>query len=352
MAAGWRRAWPECVLATHPVADGGDGTLEVVQSVTGSVRCTTVARQARGKKVDVLWLWDEATGTAWIETALVAGLAALAPDERDPLTATTAGLGDVLHAAIDHGARRIFLGLGGSATNDAGCGLAAAAGYRFLDAQGRPFDPVPAHLPRLAAIEKPAAALAVEMTGLTDVRNPLLGPQGASRVYGPQKGAAPDDVDQLEAALAHLVEIAARDLGASDPSFSGAGAAGGLGYGVMTFFNGQLRSGFDTIAEMTGLPAAIAAADLVVTGEGRLDPQTSAGKAPAGVARLARAAGKPVIALAGAVPLTKEDGPGFDATLSITRQPMSLEDAMQDAGSLLEEAADRAARLIRLGTLL
>jgi glycerate kinase len=190
------------------------------------------------------------------------------------------------------------------------------------------------------------------MTGLTDVRNPLLGPQGASRVYGPQKGAAPDDVDQLEAALAHLVDIAARDLGASDPAFSGAGAAGGLGYGVMTFFNGQLRSGFDTIAEMTGLPAALAAADLVVTGEGRLDTQTGAGKAPAGVARLARAAGKPVIALAGSVPLTKEDGPGFDATLSITRQPMSLEDAMQNAGSLLEEAADRAARLIRLGTLL
>jgi len=352
MASGWQRAWPECRTDIHPVADGGDGTLEVVQAVSGGTRYTDAARDARGRKISAAWLWDGESATAWIESALVCGLAPLAPGDRDPLTATTAGLGDLLRAAVHRGATRVILCLGGSATNDAGCGMAAAAGWRFLDGEGREFHPLPAHLPQLARLAPPTVAPAVDVIALADVRNPLLGPNGASRTYGPQKGASPADVEQLESALAHLTDIARRDLGAPDPSTPGAGAAGGLGYGVMTFFGGRIKSGFDTIAELTGLAEAIAAADLVVTGEGRLDAQTGAGKAPAGVARLARAAGKPVIALAGSVPLTKGEPSGFDAIVSVSPETMSLEHAMLNAGPLLEEAAADTARRLRHHDLL
>lgn len=352
MASGWRRAWPECRTDLHPVADGGDGTLEVVQAVSRATRHTGAARDARGRKINAAWLWDGESATAWIESALVCGLAPLAPGDRHPLTATTAGLGDLLRDAMRSGARRVILCLGGSATNDAGCGMAAAAGWRFLEVEGREFDPRPAHLLQLAHIRPPAARPAAEIIALADVRNPLLGPHGASRTYGPQKGASPADVERLESALAHLAEVARRDLDAPDPSTPGAGAAGGLGYGVMTFFGGRIESGFDTIADLTGLAEAIAAADLVVTGEGRLDVQTAAGKAPAGVARLARAAGKPVIALAGSVPLTKGEPSGFDAVVSATPETMGLEHAMLHAGPLLEEAAARTARRLRHGNLL
>jgi len=352
MAGGWQRAWPECRTEIRPVADGGDGTLEVVQAVRGGRLLKTAARDARGRATEAPWLWDEAHHTAWIESALVIGLAGLAPADRDPLTATTAGLGDLLRAALDQGAEKIFLGLGGSATNDAGCGMAAAAGWRFLDADEQDIDPVPARLPQLARLAPPAVAVAVELIALADVRNPLLGPHGASHVYGPQKGASAAEVGQLESALTHLTDIARRDLGAPDPATPGAGAAGGLGYGVMTFFGGRIESGFDTIAELTGLAEAIAAADLVVTGEGRLDAQTGTGKAPAGVARLAHAAGKPVIALAGSVPLTKGEPSGFDAIVSASHETMSLEHAMLNAGPLLEEAAADTARRLRQNNLL
>lgn len=352
MAAGWRRAWPECRVKIHPVADGGDGTLEAVRTIRGGQLLETAARDARGRPIQAAWLWDETIATAWIESALIIGLAHLQPAERDPLTATSAGLGDVLDAALDRGARRIFLGLGGSATNDAGCGLAAATGWHFLDANNRALDPRPAHLAQLARVIPPAAPSAVEIVALADVRNPLLGPQGASRIYSPQKGASPADVQRLEAALTHFVEIARRDLRAPDPATPGAGAAGGLGYGLMTFFGARIEAGFDIIAGVTGLADAIAAADLVITGEGRLDTQTAEGKAPAGVARLARAAGKPVIALAGSVPLTKEDSSGFNAVVSVTPDTMSLDHALQHAGPLLEEAVARTAQQLRDGQLL
>ncbi|MEX1111541.1 MAG: glycerate kinase [Chthoniobacterales bacterium] len=351
MQRGWQRSGWTGETSTHPVADGGDGTLEVIGPATGAQPRRTPARDARGRVREVVWLWDPRTRTAWIESSRVAGLADLAAGERQPLTATTAGLGELLLAAAEAGAERVFVALGGSATNDAGCGMAAAAGFRFLDPTGRPLEPLPACLAALARIEPPARTFPV-LTGLVDVDNPLLGPAGASCVYGPQKGATPGDVATLEEVLTTVVSITRRDLPAADPAAAGAGAAGGLGFGIMAFFGGQLRPGFDLVAEVTGLRAAVQAADLVVTGEGRLDAQTAAGKAPAGVARLARACGKPVIALAGSVPLTKGDDGDFNAVLPITNEPMTLEHAMQQAGPLLEEAATRAARLVRLGRLL
>jgi glycerate 2-kinase len=348
LAEGWQAIFPGDEVVLHPVADGGDGSLAVVAGkIHGQWVATSVA-DALGRTREVRW-WrcgDE----AWIESAAVCGLAGLTAQERQPLRATTKGLGQLLRATRDEGVQRVFLCLGGSATNDAGCGMAAALGFAFLDRDGHSFDPKPADLHRLDRIEPPAQPPGAEVIALTDVRSPLLGPDGASHVYGPQKGASADDVLRLEEGLARVAEIAARDLGAPDAATPGAGAAGGLGFGVLAFLGGTLRGGFETIAAMTGLAEAVAAADLVMTGEGRLDEQTSAGKAPAGVARLARAAGKPVIAFAGSVPLTNP--PDFDAVIPITIEPMTLDESMRQAGPLLCAAAARAARLVRLGQIL
>lgn len=352
IAKGWQRAWPDCAMDPRPVADGGDGTLAAVVEAIGAQRRVARARDARGRECDVSWLWDSATRTAWIESSLAAGLAGLSAEERQPLTATTAGLGEMIMAASEAGADRIFVALGGSATNDAGCGMAGVLGFRFLDADLLPLDPAPENLARLHRIERPAAPQSAQVIGLVDVGNPLLGPEGASQVYGPQKGANQADVDRLEEALQRVADIARRDLGAPEPSVCGAGAAGGLGYGLMAFLGAELRSGFDVVAETTGLQKAVESTDLVITGEGRLDGQTASGKAPAGVARLARACGKPVIALAGSVPLTKEDDGAFDAILPIVNESMTLDQAMHQAFPLLEAAAARAARLIRLGKIL
>ena len=349
---GWLRGWPNCRMTAHPMADGGDGTLEAVAATTGAQRLSATIRDARGRPGKVSWLFEASTRTAWIESSLVVGLAGLGAEERLPLTATTAGLGELLRVAADAGAEHIFVALGGSATNDAGCGLAGALGFRFLDPNGTPLEPLPENLDRLHRIERPDDLRLPAITGLVDVSNPLLGPHGASHVYGPQKGATNKDVAALEEALTRVAEAARHDLAAPDPSTPGAGAAGGLGFGLMAFLDADLRPGFEVIAEITGLRRAVEAADLVISGEGRLDEQTASGKAPAGVARLARECGKPVIALAGSVPLTKEMDGAFDAVLPITNQPMTLDQAMQQAGPLLEEAAARAARLVRLGKLL
>jgi glycerate kinase len=238
--------------------------------------------------------------------------------------------------------------LGGIATNDAGCGMAAALGFRFLDGHGRDIEPVPASLLRLKTIEAPPTDKQIKVMALTDVRNPLLGPEGASSVYGPQKGAAPCDVEILENALRHIVDIARRDIMAPDPMLAGAGAAGGLGYGVMAFLGGWLLEGSERIGELTGLPAAVRASNLIVTGEGRFDAQTAAGKAPAHLAGLAREQGKPVIAIVGSM-ADEADSGIFDAVFPLVREPYDLATAMRDAVHLLEKTAAEAARSVKLG---
>ena len=348
MARGWCGVWPESEIALHPLADGGDGSLDVLQASLGGEWMETAARNARGRTQPVRWLWQRGRRTGWIETARVAGLAELPTAERDPLTASSAGVGEVIASAVREGAEKIMICLGGIATNDAGCGMAAALGFRFLDGCGRDIEPVPASLLRVERIEAPPINKQIEVMALTDVRNPLLGPEGASSVYGPQKGAAPRDVEILENASRHIAEIARRDIMAPDPMLAGAGAAGGLGYGVMAFLGGQLLDGSETIGELTGLPAAVRASDLVVTGEGRLDVQTAAGKAPAHVARLAREQGKPVIAIVGS--MADKAGNGiFDAVFPLVREPHDLAAAMRDAAYMLEKTAAEAARSVRLG---
>ena len=346
MARGWRKSWPEAEAVLHPVADGGDGSLDVLKATLGGEWREARARDARGVIRPVSWLWQAAKRTAWIETARVAGLAGLPAAEHRPTTATSAGLGDLINSISREGARHIFVCLGGSATNDAGCGMAAALGFRFLDRTGNEVEPIPAALPTVEKIMAPRSGCGAEVIALADVRNPLLGPQGASHAYGPQKGAGPDEVVFLEEALRHVADIARRDLGAPDPATPGAGAAGGLGFGVMTFLRGCVRPGFETIAQLTGLPEAVNGCDIVVTGEGRLDVQTASGKAPAGVAGLARAVGKPVIAIVGSA--SAETGQGiFNAIFPLLREPFNLANALRDAAVLLESKTAGAARSVK-----
>ena len=350
MVRGWRASWPEAETVLHPLADGGDGSLDVLEAALGGEWKETPARDARGVIRSVRWLWQPTERTAWIEAARVAGLAGLSADERRPATATSAGLGDLIHAAERENARRIFVCLGGSATNDAGCGLAAALGFRFLDPEGDEVEPLPASLLRVAKIVPPRTPTGAEVIALADVRNPLLGPEGASRAYGPQKGADPAEVDFLEDALRHTAVLARRDLGAPDPATPGAGAAGGLGFGLMTFLGGCVRPGFETIARLTGFPEALELCDLVVTGEGRLDAQTASGKAPAGVADLARAAGKPIIAIVGSA----EAAAGrdtFDAVYPLVGQSFDLADALRHAAARLEWTTAEVARLAKGGSI-
>jgi len=348
MARGWSGAWPESVIALHPLADGGDGSLAVLHAACGGQWKQSTARNARGKRHPVKWLWQPASATAWIETAGVVGLAELSTAERDPLTASSAGVGELIASAMREGAEKIMICLGGIATNDAGCGMAGALGFRFLDGHGRDIEPAPASLLRLKTIEAPPTDKQIKVIALTDVRNPLLGPEGASSVYGPQKGAAPCDIEILENALRHIVDIARRDIMAPDPMLAGAGAAGGLGYGVMAFLGGRLLEGSEKIGELTGLPAAVRASDLIVTGEGRFDAQTAAGKAPAHLACLAREQGKPVIAIVGSMADEADNGI-FDAAFPLVREPYDLATAMRDAAHLLEKTAAEAARSVKLG---
>jgi glycerate kinase len=254
-------------------------------------------------------------------------------------------VGEIILAAVALGAKTVFVGLGGSATNDAGAGMAAALSWRFLGADGGEVDPIPANFPKIARILPPATPLEVNVRGLCDVRNPLLGPEGATRVYGPQKGATPEIADQLERALGHIADICARDLEQDFRTVPGSGAAGGLGFGLLTFGEAEIVSGFDAVDDLLGLQTQIAAADLVLTGEGRIDSQSLQGKGPAEIARLAREHGKPVIAFAGASEVA--DGV-FDAVIPIADGPLTLDESRRRAADLLQQAAVRTARLLKI----
>lgn len=353
IAAGWHASWPECEIVELPLADGGDGTLEVIGASLAGEWMETIARDVRRRPKNVRWLWQPEKRTAWIEAARVCGLAGLSAGELDPLTATSTGLGDVVRNSLEAGAEHVCLCLGGSATNDGGCGMASALRFTFRDKHGASFDPLPCNLSVLEFIERPAQMPSCKFSALVDVLNPLLGPRGASRTYAPQKGATPAMVEALEAAIKRLTNVAARDLGAPFAETPGAGAAGGLGFGVLAFLGGELQSGFDTIADINGLAEAVASAGVVVTGEGRIDEQTGEGKVAAGVAGIARRLGKPVIALAGSIPLSSSACCDlFDAAFPVSDNSMTLQHAMTHAGPLLQATAARVAQAMRQGDIL
>lgn len=354
IAAGVRRAVPDADTVEAPMADGGEGTVAALVAACGGSLTTCDVSGPLGEPVTARYGLIDKGQTAVIEIAEASGLHLVPLEKRDPLEASTYGTGQLMADALDRGVTRVIVGLGGSATNDGGAGMAQALGYRLLDANGDDLSPGGGSLAQLDHID--AANVHPDLAACTidvacDVTNPLCGPNGASRIYGPQKGAISEAVEALDAGLAHFGQVLARDLGACVTDIPGAGAAGGLGAGLMAFAGGMLKPGFELIAAAARLREKLAGADLVITGEGRIDGQTIHGKAPYGVARLAAEQGIPVIALAGSLGPGHENlyHHGIGAMFSICPSPMSLDEAMAHAGELLENAAEAAVRAFAIG---
>jgi glycerate kinase len=343
MAKGIRESSPEVVLDVAPLADGGPGTVDALLAGTRGERRRQVVRGPLGAPVEASWALLDDGRIAVVEMAAASGLSLLPPEARDARRASTYGTGELLRAALDSGCERIILGLGGSATTDAGTGALSALGYRFLDASGQPLPPGGAALSGLVRVDasgRHPRLGAVEFLGATDVTAPLLGPDGAARLFGPQKGADAAAVEELEAALAHLASV----VGDRAAGWPGAGAAGGFGFGLAALLGARLVPGYELVARALGLERRVLLADVVLTGEGRFDRQTSLGKGPGGLARRAREHGTPVVLFAGGV--QREDGLELDlfhevVDLSTQAQPG------EPASKVLCEATARwaAARL-------
>ena len=354
MEDGVRRVLPDAEVVLVPVADGGDGTLETLVETSGGRIITSDVTGPLGELVSAQWgaMGDGVTAVA--EMARTSGLALVRLEDRDPLNATTYGLGEVILEALEAGYRRFILGIGGSATNDAGAGMAQALGVRLLDAGGAELQPGGAALARLASIDAsgldPRAAEA-DFDVACDVNNPLTGPEGASAVYGPQKGATPEIVEQLDAALANFADVVKRDLGADVDGVPGSGAAGGLGGGIMAFLGGRLRPGVDIVLDTVDLASRLDGADLIITGEGCMDFQTVYNKAPIGVARLAGERRIPVIGVSGSLGdgFTDVHEHGIAAAVAITHAPMTLDEATERVAELIASATEQALRLVRVG---
>lgn len=331
------------------MADGGEGTVEAVLAATGGQWRTATVTGALGESLDAPWGWlDDAT--AVIEMAAAAGLEQTPAAQRDPLRASSGGVGEIIRAALDAGARRIILGLGGSSTNDGGAGLLAALGVRFLDKSDKDLPPGGAALAELDRIDiqglDPRLAQ-IQLDIASDVDNPLCGPHGASHIFGPQKGATPEQVTLLDNSLSHFADICARDLGRDMRDEPGSGAAGGLGFAAHAFLNARFRPGVEVVAELGKLAQAMEGATLAFTGEGRMDAQTLRGKTPAGVARIAQHAGVPVIALAGSLGegYEKLHAGGITAAFSLAPGPVTLQQACENAAQYL---CDRARDVTQL----
>ena len=348
VAAGVRRVFPDAVCEVSPLADGGEGTVEaLVSGLGGELRRVTVTGPAR-KPVEAVY--GVIGRTAVMEMAAAAGITLVSGEEKNPLFTTTFGVGEMIADAIGRGARRFIVGIGGSATNDGGAGMLQALGFKLLDADGRELPRGGAALSRLAAIDGsqvPAELSECVFKVACDVVNPLCGENGASAVYGPQKGATPEMVAELDAALGVFAAVSG-----GDGDFPGAGAAGGLGFAFRTFLRGELKSGVELVLEETGFEERLRDADVVVTGEGRLDEQTVMGKAPIGVARAAKKYGKKVIAFSGCVTdgARKVNDHGIDAFFPILRSVVTLEEALdrRNAAKNLTDTTEQVFRCLRL----
>src|SRR5919197_153139 len=344
---------PNADIVLVPIADGGDGTVEALVAATNGERRFLRVRGPLCDPVDADYGLIDGGSTAVIEMAKAAGLALVPKEKRDPRITTTHGVGELLQHAFDGGARHFIVGIGGSATNDGGAGMAQALGYHLLDEGGQELPAGGAALKRLARIHVGgvhAKWAEARVDVACDVTNPLTGPDGASAVYGPQKGATPEMVAELDAALKRFAEVIRRDLGIDVEHLPGAGAAGGLGAGLVAFTGAHLAPGAEMVMEAVKFADRLAGADLGLTGEGRLDLQTAPfGKGPAAVALRARKAGMPVIAIAGSL----DDEPAlnelFDGIEALPGGPITAEDSMRDADALLSRATERALRLIKVG---
>jgi len=353
---GFRAAWPDAEIISSPMADGGEGTVQALVSATGGRLCAATVHGPLGHAVTATYGILGDGETCAIEMAAASGLPLVPMDLRDPKVTCTYGTGELIRAGLDDGCRAFIIGIGGSATNDGGAGAARALGARLLDTEGRPLPPGGAALARLDRIDTSGLDPRVREARFTvacDVTNPLCGDQGASAIYGPQKGATPEDIAVLDAAIAHYADVLEAQLGIATCDLPGAGAAGGLGGGLVAFLGAELRRGVDLVIEATGLARATEFADLVVTGEGRIDSQTAFGKTVSGVAAVAGRFGVPVVAFAGSVAITPYEAAqaGLVAVEPIATGPISESEAMAHAGELLSAAAERVGRLLRLGEL-
>ena len=352
--AGFRDIFPDWDYVRVPVADGGEGTVEALVAATGGRIVSQKVSGPLGDSVEAVFGLTAAGGTAVIEMAAAGGLMLLAPNRRDPMRATTYGVGELIRAALDLGARHFIVGLGGSATNDGGAGMAQALGIRLLDAEGGEIAPGGGGL---AALDR------IDMTGIDpriaecafdiacDVVNPLIGPLGASEIFGPQKGATPAMVRQLDDNLKRYAERIDTALGLAVAELPGGGAAGGLGAGMVAFLDGRLQPGVDIVMAAVGLDAIVAGADLVITGEGRIDDQSIHGKTPVGVARVALRHGKPVIAIAGSLGTGADlvHAHGIDAMFSVVPRSCTLAEALGAAAENVRATARNVAATLYIG---
>ena len=348
-AEGAKRVFPDAECVVRPLADGGEGTVEALAAGLGGERRMVAVTGPAGRPTEAVY--GVVGTTAIMEMAQAAGITLVSGAERNPLLTTTFGVGEMIRDAVAHGCRRFIVGIGGSATNDGGAGMLQALGFRLLDKDGHDIPRGGAGLAALDRIDRSSAL--PELAGCTfriacDVTNPLCGARGASAVFGPQKGATPEAVATLDAALAHFAAVSG-----GDPDFPGAGAAGGLGFAFREFLGGELKSGVEIVLEETRLEDEIRDADIVVTGEGRLDAQTVMGKAPIGVARMAKRFGRKVLAFSGCV--TPDAGVvnehGIDAFFPILRQVTTLDEALEkgQAAANLAATAEQVFRCFRLG---
>lgn len=353
LARGIQKMLPDASCTLLPLADGGEGTVEAVIEATGGKGVKLQVLDPLMREVDSFYGITGDGGTAVIEMAAASGIELLKVDERDPWITSSYGTGQLIGDALDHGVKKVLLGIGGSATNDGGTGMAQALGISFLGKYGAVDVRGGGSLGEVEQIfmaDLDPRIAEVDIIVACDVDNPLTGPRGASAVYGPQKGASGEMVKQLDRNLAHLANLIQVQLGKEVSTVPGAGAAGGLGAGLLAFLDARLVRGFDMIAGVVGLEEKIREADLVITGEGKMDGQTRFGKTPFGVAQMAEKSGLPVIGVAGTL---DEDASvlyeeGFDLLMSIQEKPGDLETSLRNAKQLLERTGERIARLLTM----
>jgi glycerate 2-kinase len=363
IARGLLDVLPDAQIEIVPMADGGEGTAEAICAARDCCWVECKAHDPLCREIDARYGWIDRQKLAVMEMSEAAGMWRLSKSERDPIRATTFGVGEMILDAVGRGANEIIIGLGGSATNDGGFGMARCLGYRFLSNE-KELTAAVTDLQNLTKIEAPVAAgvwlaqsrtqpaqlpLQLNIIAAVDVRNPLLGRNGATRVFGPQKGATTDKIDALERALARLADVVAEQFGFDHRNEPGAGAAGGLGFGLLSFCAAKMQPGFDVVAEAVSLEPKMKDADLVITGEGSLDRQTLEGKTPAGVARLARKLGKPVFAIVGRATEDRELREVFDGIYQNRRPGMSEQENMSLAAELLRENARELAETFGVG---
>lgn len=351
---GFKTVFPNVDYYKMPMADGGEGTVRSLVDATGGLIVEQVVTGPLGEPAQAFFGITGNGKTAVIEMAAASGLHLVPAEQRNPLLTSTRGTGELIRAALDKGVRHLIIGIGGSATNDGGAGMVQALGGRLLDSSGRELGPGGGTLSELHEIDLSGldARLAdIHIEVACDVDNPLTGPRGASAVFGPQKGATPDMVQLLDANLSHFADVAEQALGKTFRNMEGAGAAGGLGAGLIAFLNADLRRGIDIVLSASGFEKTVKDADLVITGEGRIDRQTIYGKTPIGVAKAAKKYGVPVIGIAGSL---SDDSDvvydhGIDALFSIVPGAVSLPEAFEFAALNMERTARNVAASMKLG---